>query len=90
MSRYLVDQIERSKGVEVHLNTEVRELRGDRVLEGLVIENNRTGASRTVNAKALFVFVGAAPGMHGSPTLSHSTSTVSSGLAATRSRTFRA
>ena len=62
MSRYLVDQIERSKGVEVHLNTEVRELRGDRVLEGLVIENNRTGASRTVDAKALFVFIGAAPG----------------------------
>ncbi len=62
MSRYLVDQIERSKGVEVHLNTEVRELLGDRVLEGLVIENNRTGASRTVGAKALFVFIGAAPG----------------------------
>jgi thioredoxin reductase (NADPH) len=62
MSRYLVDQIERSKGVEVHLNTEVRELRGDRVLEGLVIENNMTGASRTVDAKALFVFIGAAPG----------------------------
>ncbi len=62
MSRYLVDQIERSKGVEVHLNTEVRELLGDRVLEGLVIENNRTGASRTVDAKALFVFIGAAPG----------------------------
>ncbi len=62
MSRYLMDQIERSRGVEVHLNTEVRELLGDRVLEGLVIENNRTGASRTVDAKALFVFIGAAPG----------------------------
>src|SRR6185369_4179501 len=62
MSRYLVDQVERSSGVEVHLNTEVRELRGDRVLEGLVIENNRTGARRTVDAKALFVFIGAAPG----------------------------
>jgi thioredoxin reductase (NADPH) len=62
MSRYLVDQIERSSGVEVHLNTEVRELRGDRVLEGLVIENNRTGVRRTVDAKALFVFIGAAPG----------------------------
>ena len=61
MSRYLVDQIERSKDVEVHLNTEVRELLGDRVLEGLVVENNRTGASRTVDAKALFVFIGAAP-----------------------------
>jgi thioredoxin reductase (NADPH) len=62
MSRYLVDQIERSRRVEVHLNTEVRELLGDGVLEGLVIKNNRTGASRTVDAKALFVFIGATPG----------------------------
>ena len=45
----------------MHLNTEVRELLGDRVLEGLVIENNRTGASRAVDAKALFVFIGAGP-----------------------------
>ena len=62
MSRYLVDQIERSKGVEVHLNTEVRELVGDRVLEAVVAEDNRTGTRRTIEAKAMFVFIGAAPG----------------------------
>jgi thioredoxin reductase (NADPH) len=62
MSRYLVDQIERSKGIDVHLNSEVRELVGDRVLEALIVENNRTGMRHTVDAKALFVFIGAAPG----------------------------
>jgi thioredoxin reductase (NADPH) len=62
MSRYLVDQIERSKGVEVHLNTEVRELVGDRVLEAVVAEDNRTGTRRTIEAKAMFVFIGVAPG----------------------------
>ena len=62
MSRYLVDQIERTKGVEVHLNTEVRELLGDRVLEAIVVENNRRGTRRTIEARAMFVFIGAAPG----------------------------
>jgi len=61
MSRYLVDQIERSTGVEVLLNAEVRELVGDGVLEQIVVENNQTRERRTLDAKALFVFIGAAP-----------------------------
>jgi thioredoxin reductase (NADPH) len=61
MSRYLVDQIERAPGVEVMLNTEVRELVGDRVLEGLIVESTETGERRTVDARAVFVFIGAKP-----------------------------
>jgi thioredoxin reductase (NADPH) len=62
MSRYLVDRIRRSPAVEVHLNTEVRELAGeDGVLEALVVEHNRTGVRSTVPARVLFVFIGAAP-----------------------------
>jgi thioredoxin reductase (NADPH) len=62
MSRYLVDQIEQNPAVEVMLNTEVRDLLGeDGVLSGLVVENNQTGERRTLEAKALFVFVGAEP-----------------------------
>jgi thioredoxin reductase (NADPH) len=61
MSRYLADRIERSRNIEVMLHTDVRELVGDRVLEGLVVEDNRTGERRTLDARALFVFVGAAP-----------------------------
>jgi thioredoxin reductase (NADPH) len=62
MSRYLVDQIERNPNVEVLRNTEVRELVGQRgVLEALVVENNRTGERRRVEAAQLFVFIGAQP-----------------------------
>lgn len=62
MSRYLVDRIERSPTVDVHLRTEVRELVGEHgILEGLVVEDNQTGERSTVPARMLFVFIGAAP-----------------------------
>jgi thioredoxin reductase (NADPH) len=60
MSRYLVDQIERS-AVEVVRHTEVRELVGDRMLEALIVEDVRTGERRSIAARALFVFIGARP-----------------------------
>jgi thioredoxin reductase (NADPH) len=62
MSRYLVDQVERIPRIELMLHTEVRELDGqDGVLEGLVVEDNRSGERRSVDARALFVFIGAVP-----------------------------
>jgi thioredoxin reductase (NADPH) len=62
MSRYLVDQVERHPGVEIMVHTEVRELIGqDGALEAVVVEDNRTGERKTIEAKALFVFIGAAP-----------------------------
>jgi thioredoxin reductase (NADPH) len=61
MSRYLADRVERSPAIEVMLRTEVRELVGDGALEAVVVENNRTGERRTLDARALFVFIGAEP-----------------------------
>jgi thioredoxin reductase (NADPH) len=61
MSRCLADRIERAAGVEALRHTEVRELLGDGTLEALVVEDNRTGTRRTVEAHALFVFIGAEP-----------------------------
>jgi thioredoxin reductase (NADPH) len=61
MSRYLVDRIGRAKRVDVLLHTEVRELVGDTELEGVVVEDTHTGERRTLEADALFVFVGAEP-----------------------------
>ena len=61
MSRYLADRIERSPKVEVLRTTEVRELDGDRALEALVVENNQTGERRRIEARELFVFIGAKP-----------------------------
>jgi thioredoxin reductase (NADPH) len=61
MSRYLVDQIEASPSIEVLRESEVRALIGSSDLEAIVVESNRTGQRRTVEARALFVFIGAEP-----------------------------
>jgi thioredoxin reductase (NADPH) len=59
MSRYLVDRIMEAENIELLANTEVRELMGEDRLEGVVVEDNRSGARRTLGARALFVFIGA-------------------------------
>ena len=59
MSRYLVDRVMGAENVELLASTEVRELMGEDRLEGVVVEDNRLGARRTLGARALFVFIGA-------------------------------
>ncbi len=61
MSRYLADQLQRDPGVEILHHTEVRELIADGELRGVAVENNQTGERRTLQARALFVFIGADP-----------------------------
>jgi thioredoxin reductase (NADPH) len=62
MSRYLADRIEQNPNVEVLLHSEVRELLGHgAALEAVVVEDDRTHERRTVEARALFVFIGAQP-----------------------------
>jgi thioredoxin reductase (NADPH) len=59
MSRYLIDRIERTANIELLVHAGVRELMGDLALEGVVVEDNRSGERRTLEARALFVFIGA-------------------------------
>ncbi len=59
MSSYLVDRVMRAQNVELLVNTEVRELLGMDRLEGVVVEDNRSGVRWTLGVKALFVFIGA-------------------------------
>jgi thioredoxin reductase (NADPH) len=61
MSRYLAARIERDPNIGVVLHTEVCELLGDEVLEALVAEDRQTGRRSTIDARALFVFIGADP-----------------------------
>ena len=61
MSRYLIDQLRRHRRVEVHRETEVREIIGEGTLQGVVIEDNATGERRTLDARTMFVFIGAEP-----------------------------
>jgi thioredoxin reductase (NADPH) len=59
MSRYLVDRIMNAENVELLVNTEVGELMGEDRLDGVVVEDHRSGTRRTLDARALFVFIGA-------------------------------
>ena len=59
MSNYLVDRLMNAENVELLANTEVRELTGEDRLEGVAVEDNRSGARGTLDTRALFVFIGA-------------------------------
>jgi thioredoxin reductase (NADPH) len=61
MSRYLSSRIERNPKVEVLLETEIRELEGNGVLEAIVVENTATGERRRIVARTMFIFIGAEP-----------------------------
>jgi thioredoxin reductase (NADPH) len=60
MSRYLIDQIERTGNIEVRTQTQVDELVGERGLEALMLRNGDGDRTR-LDSKALFVFIGADP-----------------------------
>ncbi|GAB3893744.1 FAD-dependent oxidoreductase [Microbispora bryophytorum] len=61
MSRYLAVEIEQHPGIQVMLNTQVRRLVGRGTLEAVVVGHNVTGERFTVEARAMFVFIGAEP-----------------------------
>ena len=60
MSRYLSARIEENDAVTLLTHTEVRRLVGEERIEGVEVENNQTGETQTLDATALFVFIGAA------------------------------
>ena len=49
MSRYLVDQIEHHPRVTVHRHTEIRAVHGEKYLEAIAVEDNRTGDQDTIS-----------------------------------------
>jgi thioredoxin reductase (NADPH) len=61
MSRYLIDELERRPQVELMTYSEVVELKGSDSLEAVFVLDNRTGERRELEARALFVFIGADP-----------------------------
>jgi thioredoxin reductase (NADPH) len=61
MSRYLIDQIEGTENINLLTNTEVISVTGKDHLEAMTIRNGVTGATDTVPADAIFVFIGAVP-----------------------------
>ncbi len=61
MSSYLARRIEQTPNIEILLNTEVRQLKGDGHLSEVELHNRKTGEVRTINTSALFSFIGAIP-----------------------------
>ncbi|HJQ43238.1 MAG TPA: FAD-dependent oxidoreductase [Jatrophihabitantaceae bacterium] len=61
MSYYLIQQLDAIDNVSVRACTEVAEAVGDGHLERLVLRDNTTGNTETVDAGWLFVFAGAEP-----------------------------
>lgn len=61
MSRYLIDQINKTSNISVLNKSMVIETIGKNRLECIAIENFETGARETHDAGALFIFIGARP-----------------------------
>jgi thioredoxin reductase (NADPH) len=61
MSAYLAQRVEQTPNIEVLLNTEVRQMRGDNHLREVEFTNKKTGEVRSIRTPALFSFIGAIP-----------------------------
>jgi thioredoxin reductase (NADPH) len=61
MSRYLVDRILDTPNIEVVPHVEVAEARGDSALESVLLRNVESGEESTLEAAAMFIFIGTTP-----------------------------
>lgn len=61
MSRYLIDEIDRTPNIEVRVRTTVVRLDGDEHLERITLHNADTGEDTEVPARFMFTFIGARP-----------------------------
>ena len=61
MSRYLIDRLTTTASIEVLTNVEVTGVEGTDRLERVLLRDAKTGEKRTLDAAAMFIFVGAKP-----------------------------
>lgn len=61
MSRYLVDQIEKTPNIRVELNTQVAEVHGEERLEQVSLYCSVSGETSRVAANSLYILIGATP-----------------------------
>ena len=60
-SKYLVDALKENHKIEILLNTDLLEVKGTNTLEQIVVKNTRSGEVQTLDAAAMFVFIGVRP-----------------------------
>jgi thioredoxin reductase (NADPH) len=61
MSSYLLSRLEAEPRISIEYEAEAIALRGSDHLEAVTIRNHRTGETRVIDTRALFIMVGAAP-----------------------------
>ncbi len=61
MSHYLVERINATENIDVLPQVEVASVDGNGCLEHIVLRNVESAEERTVNADAMFIFIGTAP-----------------------------
>jgi thioredoxin reductase (NADPH) len=67
MSDYLITEIEATDNIHIRLHTEVIDGQGTGRLEKLVLRDAVSGETDRVDARALFIFIGAQPRTHWLP-----------------------
>src|SRR6476620_999432 len=61
MSYYLINQINGTSNINVLLNSQVNEVKGENRLELVTVYNTQTGEQHTVPCSILYIFIGAVP-----------------------------
>jgi thioredoxin reductase (NADPH) len=62
MSKYLIDEIQRTSNIRVDFCSAVKEVHGEVHLEAITVERYTTATSEKIPATSLFIFIGAEPG----------------------------
>jgi thioredoxin reductase (NADPH) len=60
-SKYLLDAMNENNKLEILLNTDLVEVKGSHTLEQIVVRNTKSDETQTLDASALFVFIGVQP-----------------------------
>ena len=60
-SKAMIHRVENTPNIEVLYNHEVRDVHGEQVVEGVLIENNKTGEKRKLDVSGLFIAIGHKP-----------------------------
>ncbi|MDD3434311.1 MAG: thioredoxin-disulfide reductase [Candidatus Pacebacteria bacterium] len=60
-AKILQDEIYHNPKIEIFFNTEVKKLEGEKMLEGIIIENNKTHERKSLEVAGLFVAIGFVP-----------------------------
>ena len=61
MSRYLIDQIEKTPNIQLWTHAEVIEVHGETHLEEISVQCSDTNTVERVPASAMFIYIGALP-----------------------------